>query len=102
MSQPNSTFDFGSPATWPWRGALAFALLAIVGALGPDIVPSPYWPNLNHYIPRYILLAVSVGFTVNAIRSRIRVDRVFGIAVVLVGGCMVVHIAMECLRIIGR
>jgi hypothetical protein len=89
------------PAVVPWRGVLAFALLALVGAFGPDITPSGYWPDLDHYIPRYIFLAFSVGFGLSAVRSPQRIDRLFGIAVLLVGGVLVVYIAMECLRIVG-
>jgi hypothetical protein len=85
----------------PWRGCVAFGLLAVVGAMGPDITPSRYWPNLDHYIPRYVLLALSVGFGLSAVRSGRRLDRVFGIAVLVVGCGMVVHIASACLRITG-
>jgi hypothetical protein len=73
----------------------------VVGALGPDITPSRYWQDLDHYIPRYVLLALSIGFGFSAIRSGHRVDRVFGIAVLAVGGGMVAYIIRECLRIIG-
>lgn len=31
----------------PWRGLIAFALLAVVGALGPDITASRDW-ELDH------------------------------------------------------
>jgi hypothetical protein len=86
----------------PWRGILAFVLLALVGPLGgSDIIPSPYIPNLDHYIPRYVLLAISVGLGLSAVRSAQRLDKVFGIGVVLVGGGMVVYIASECLKITG-
>ena len=81
---------------------LAFVLLGMVGALGPDITPSPYWPDLDHYIPRYVLLALSVGLGVAAIGSPQRIDKVFGIAVVVAGGWMVVYIIAECIRIIRR
>jgi len=83
-----------------WRGPLAFALLGVVGALGPDITPSRYYPDLAHYIPRYVLLGLSVGFGLSAVRSRARVDRAFGIAVLVVGICLVVYIVRACLRII--
>ncbi len=86
----------------PWRGSIALALLGVVGSLGPDIIPSRYWPDLAHYLPRYVLLAVSVGFALNAVRSKQRVDRVFGIAVLVVGGGLAVYIIRECLRITGQ
>ncbi|HTK74442.1 MAG TPA: hypothetical protein VL371_04235 [Gemmataceae bacterium] len=93
--------SMAAPA-WPWRGLLAFALLGLVGMLGPDITPSSYIPELDHYVPRYVVLALSVGLAISAIRSRQRLDKLFGIAVVLVGGWMVAHIAMECIRILAR
>jgi hypothetical protein len=86
----------------PWRGPLAFVLLGIVSVLGPDITPSQYWPDLVHYIPRYVLLAFSIGFGLAAIGSPQRIDKMFGIAVIIAGGWMIVHIATECLRIIKR
>jgi hypothetical protein len=89
-------------AALPWRGLLAFVLLAAVGSLGPDITPSRYWPDLGHYIPRYVLLALSVGFGLSATRSAWRLDRLLGIAVVLVGGGMAAYIIKECLRILGQ
>jgi hypothetical protein len=73
----------------------------LFGAMGPDITPSPYWPDLDHYIPRYVILALSVGFGLNAVRSGHRVDRVLGIAVLIAGGYMVQYIIRECLRING-
>ena len=88
--------------TGPWRGLLAFALLSMVGAFGPDIAPSPYWPDLDHYIPRYVLLALSIGFGLAAIRSGERADRILGFAVVLGGGVVVVYIVGECQRILSR
>jgi hypothetical protein len=88
--------------TLPLRGLVAFALLAAVGLIGVDITPSRYFPNLDHYIPRYILLAQSVGFGLSAVRSRKRTDRLLGIAVLIVGSSMVNYIALDCLRIIRR
>ncbi len=85
-------------STLPWRGLVAFALLGVLGALGPDIAPSRYWPDLDHYIPRYVLLALSVGFGLSAVRSGLRVDRLLGIAVLVVGVGMVTYIIWECLR----
>jgi hypothetical protein len=85
-----------------WRGPVAFALLGVVGALGPDITPSQHWPDLDHYIPRYVLLALSVGFGLSAVRYGHRVDRVFGIATVVVGGGLVVYIIKDCLNVLGR
>jgi len=85
----------------PWRGLVAFGLLAVVGAMGPDITPSRYWPDLDHYIPRYVLLALSVGFGISAVRRGQRADRLLGIAVLVVGGYMVVYIIRACLRITG-
>jgi hypothetical protein len=86
----------------PWRGLVAFGLLALVGAMGPDIAPSRYWPGLDHYIPRYVLLALGIGFGLSAVRSGQRVDRLFGIAVLVVGLGMVAYIAWACiLRITG-
>jgi hypothetical protein len=93
-----------SPASGPalpWRGLLAFALLAVVGSLGPDITPSRYWPDLDHYVPRYVLLTLSIGFAISAARSGLRVDRLLGLAVLLVGGGMAVYIARACLLIIS-
>jgi hypothetical protein len=89
-------------AEWPWWGSVAFALLGVVGALGPDITPSVYWPDLAYYVPRYVLLALSVGFALSAVRSGQRVDRVLGVAVLVVGGGMVAYVIGECLRIAGR
>jgi hypothetical protein len=85
----------------PWRGLVAFGLLAVVGAMGPDITPSPYW-DLGHYIPRYVLLALSVGFGLNAVRRGGRVDRLIGVAVLVVGLVMVAHIVLYCLNVMGR
>lgn len=85
----------------PWRGIVAFALLAVVGALGPDITASRYW-ELDHYILRYIMLAFSVGFALSAIRTGRRVDRVFGIAVIVTGGGLVAYIIYDCLCILSR
>ncbi len=85
----------------PWRGAVAFGLLALVGAMGPDITPSRYSPELSHYIPRYVLLALSIGFGLGAVRSRLRADKVFGIAVVVAGCGLVAYIAHACLEISG-
>jgi hypothetical protein len=85
-----------------WRGPVAFGMLALVGAMGPDIVPSVYWPDLSHYIPRYVLLACSVGMGISCIRRGGRIDRLIGIAVVVVGLGMVAYIAKESLRKIAR
>jgi hypothetical protein len=89
-------------ASLPWRGFIAFILLGVVGSLGPDITPSRKWPDLAYYIPRYVMLALSIGFGLSAVRSKQRVDRVFGIAVVVVGGGMVAYIIRECWRIMSR
>ena len=51
-----------------WRGLLAFSLLGAVGVMGPDITPSQYF-DIYHYIPRYVLLALSIGFGLSAVRS---------------------------------
>ncbi len=85
----------------PWRGLVAFGLLAVVGAMGPDIAPSGYWPDLDHYVPRYVLLALCVGFGLSAVRSGRGLDRPFGTAVLVVGGGMVAYIVRACLRITG-
>ena len=84
-----------------WCGIAGFVLLAIVGGMGPDIAPSGYYPDLMHYIPLYVLLALSVGFGLSAVRSSRRVDRVFGIAVLTVGLYMVIYVVTECCKMIG-
>jgi hypothetical protein len=85
-----------------WRGPAAFGLLALVGTMGPDITPSAYIPDLNHYIPRYVLLALSVGVGLSAVRRGGRGDRLIGVAVMVVGLGMVAHIVLYCLSILGR
>ena len=87
---------------WSWRGALAIMMLGVVGALGPDVTPSRYWPDPEHDIPRYVLLAPSIGFGLAAVRSGQRVDRLLGIAVLLVGGGLVLYIVTECLSVAAR
>ncbi len=82
----------------PWRGPVGFGLLVFVGGMGPDIAPSRYFPDLDHYIPRYILLALAIGFGLSAVRSGRRQDRVLGIAVLAVGGYLVVCIVRWCLH----
>ena len=57
-----------------WRGLLAFSLLGAVGVMGPDITPSQYF-DIYHYIPRYVLLALSIGFGLSAVRSARRLGR---------------------------
>ncbi|HEY1376962.1 MAG TPA: hypothetical protein VGF55_09215, partial [Gemmataceae bacterium] len=78
--------------TIPWRGLVGFGLLALVGAMGPDITPSRYYPDLGHYVPRYVLLALGVGFGLSAVRRGGRVDRLIGIAVLVVGLEPVMHL----------
>ena len=85
-----------------WRGMVAFGLLALVGAMGPDITPSSYWPNLDHYIRRYVLLGLSVGFGLSALRRGGRLDRLIGLAVLVVGLGMVAHIVLTCLNVMSR
>lgn len=85
-------------AALPWRGLVAFGMLALVGSMGTDIAPSPYIPDLDHYIPRYVLLALAVGFGLSATRSHRREDRLCGIAVLVVGGYLVVYVARSCLK----
>lgn len=57
-----------------WRGLLAFSLLGALGVMGPDITPSVYF-DIYHYIPRYVLLALSIGFGLSAVRSGHRLGR---------------------------
>ena len=57
-----------------WRGLLAFSLLGALGVMGPDITPSQYF-DIYHYIPRYVLLALSIGFGLSAVRSGRRLGR---------------------------
>lgn len=85
----------------PWHGPTAFFLLAVVGSMGPDITPSRYYPELDHYIPRYVVLSLSVGFSISAVRSQLRIDRIFGIASLVTGGWMVMYIIRHCIRITG-
>jgi hypothetical protein len=80
---------------------LGFALLGVVGSLGSDIAPSWYIPELEHYIPRYILLALAVGSGLSAARSRQQIDRLLGIPVLVVGAGMVVYIIKSSLRLIA-
>jgi hypothetical protein len=47
------------------------------------------------------LLALSVGFSISAVRSGQKTDRLLGIAVLVVGGAMVAYIAWACLSITG-
>ncbi len=89
-----------SPELECWRGGLGFVLLATVGMMGPDITPTVYFPNLDHYIPRYVLLALSVGLGLSAVRSGKRLERVFGLAVLIAGLGMVAYIIRACLRIV--
>jgi hypothetical protein len=84
-----------------WRGLVAIGLLAVVGAMGPDITPSRYWPDLDHYIPRYVALALGIGFGLSAVRSGRRPERLIGVAVLVVGLGMVAYIIEACLRITG-
>jgi hypothetical protein len=81
----------------PWRGLLGFILLAIVGAMGSDITPSRYYPDLVHYVPRYIILALAVGFGLSAVRSRQEMDLLLGMPVLFLGGFFVVYIVYWCL-----
>ena len=78
-----------------WRGLLAFSLLGAVGVMGPDITPSQYF-DIYHYIPRYVLLALSIGFGLSAVRSGRRMDRLLGIAVLVVGGYLLEIIITSC------
>jgi hypothetical protein len=48
------------------------------------------------------VLALSVGLALSAICSGQWLDKLFGIAVALVGGVMVAYIALECMRILAR
>lgn len=100
-SAPDPAQPPAADVSVPRRGLVAFGLLAVVGAMGPDIAPSVYWPDLSHYIPRYVVLALSVGFGLSAVRSGRRLDRLFGIAVLVVGLGMVAYIVRACLRITG-
>jgi hypothetical protein len=85
----------------PWRGLVAFGFLAAVGAMGPDIAPSHYWPDLDHYIPRYVLLALGIGFGLSAVRSGRRQDRLIGVVVLVVGLGMVAYIVRASFHITG-
>src|SRR5262249_36320863 len=85
----------------PWRGLAALAILFVVGAIGSDIIPTGKRPEINHYIPAIVLLALSVGFGLSAVRSRQRAERPLGIAVLTVGCGMVAYIAWIYLGIIN-
>jgi hypothetical protein len=88
--------DMGSQSrAIPWKGLTAFVLLAFVGAFGSDITASPYYPNPDHYIPRYVLLAFSVGLGISAVRSSRRMDRLIGVAVLGVGISLVAYIILS-------
>lgn len=100
LTTPDS-FQASKPVpTIPWSGLLAFGILAVVGSMGPDITPSRYW-TINHYIPRYVLLALSIGFGLSALRSSQRLNRLLGIAVVAVSGVTVAYIVYNCLNILS-
>ncbi|CAN5322249.1 hypothetical protein BH11PLA2_BH11PLA2_00750 [soil metagenome] len=85
----------------PVVGLTAFACLAIVGSMGTDILPTQYYPDLIHYIPRYCVLAISVGCGISAIRSRNRMNRLLGYATTFVGLALTCRIVEFCLRING-
>jgi hypothetical protein len=84
-----------------WRGLLAIGPFPLIAMMGPDLTPSRYF-GVEHYIPRYILLALSVGFGLNAIRRGTRADRLIGIAVLVVGVGLIGCVAWDCVSIIRR
>jgi hypothetical protein len=92
------------PTDWSltWRGALAFGLLATLGVLGPDLIPSPYFPDFSHYVERVVVLALAVGMGIAALRSSARGDRVIGLAVVIVGLALVLYIAAHSINRLSR
>jgi hypothetical protein len=96
LATPVSSYDTS------WRGWLAFGLLVAVGALGPDISPSRYYPDLDHYLSRYILLALSVGCAIHAIRAGRRGDQLIGLGVLVAGLGLVAHVVRDSLRTLGR
>ena len=76
-----------------WRGAVAFTVIVVIGmTAGPDIAPSRYWPDLNHYLPTYVLLSFAMGLGLSAVRSSIRADLLMGVPVLLLGGSLIAHI----------
>ena len=86
----------------PWRGVVAFALLGAVGSLGPDLTQARYLPNLDFYVRRYVLLALSIGFALSAVCSRVQLDRLIGIAVLVVGMALLTYIIDACLSLSGQ
>ncbi|MCE9532397.1 MAG: hypothetical protein K8T89_14945 [Planctomycetes bacterium] len=83
-----------------WRSLIGLALLGIVGVVGlisPYYLPSTYNPrhDWDHYLLRYALLAFAVGFGLSAVRSRERVERLLGTAVIVTGILLVAYIAWD-------
>src|SRR4051812_34076029 len=87
--------------TVPWRGILAVGCLIVVAGLGPSLWASPYVDDFGEYVVRVAFLGIAVGAGVGGMRSRSRLDRILGIAAVLVGGGLAGLIAADCLRILG-
>lgn len=84
-----------------WRGAVAATLIVVIGVTAaPDIAPSRYFPNLNHYLPTYVLLAFAMGFGLSAVRSPVRADFLMGVPVLLLGGLLVAHILWVSIEIL--
>ncbi|WP_149111602.1 hypothetical protein [Limnoglobus roseus] len=57
-----------------------------MAALGPLLTPINWWPYSEYYVPKYVLLALSVGCGLRAVRSGWWGDRVCGLIALLVGG----------------
>jgi hypothetical protein len=66
-----------------------------------QLTPSRYHGE-DHYIPRYILIAISLLLAVSAVRSGQRLDRVIGIAVLAVSGGLLIYIARAWIFLTGH
>jgi hypothetical protein len=85
----------------PWRGAVALACLMVAAAFGPDLWPGSKAPGFGQRVVPVVFLAVAAGAGLNAMRSASPVDRVLGLAAVVIGVVLAAFVAADCLRILG-
>ena len=99
---PTNLHSRPSSPNWSitWRGPLAFGLLTTVQAFGTSLFPNPYIREMEQFLAPAVILALSVGVGIDAVRSKARGDRVIGLAVIAVAGYFIISIAADCLRIL--